>query len=105
MTRHLLIAVGLVVCSFLTLAAGLSAAAGGAVDSADVPGTASLGAHVVKADSALGPLQAAFAPSNDGPIANPFTMRRGEDHLTRLPFPPPPPLDLPALPVLPIPER
>lgn len=104
MTKHLIIAGLLVAGSFLALALGLGAAAGGGSEPLDENGKAALGAYTVPASRALAPLQPAYATVSAA--TNPFTMRRaGEVRSTRLPFPPPPPLDLPALPYLPVTER
>ena len=61
-----------------------------------------LGLHVIAADRALQPLVAAYATEA---ATNPFTMKPTGPKSQRLSFPPPPPLDLPALPTLPISER
>jgi hypothetical protein len=61
-----------------------------------------LGTHVVSAERALQPLVPALASEA---ATNPFTMKRAEFRTTRLSFPPPPPLALPALPILPLTER
>jgi hypothetical protein len=104
MTKHLLIAGALVVGSFLALALGLSAAAGGTAEVPDDGGKAALGAYTVPASRALSPLQPAYATVSEA--TNPFTMRRaGEVRSTRLPFPPPPGLELPPLPFMPVSER
>ena len=104
MTKHLLIAAGLVVISFITLGLGLlsgGASTGGAADSA---GQVTLGAHVIAADRAVTPLEPAFVVQ--GLTTNPFTMgKSGEMRSTRIPLPPPPLLTLPALPALPLSER
>ena len=104
MSKHLLIAAGLVVISFITLGLGLVSGGGGTGDTADAAGHVAWGAQVIAADRALGPLQPAFA--GQGLATNPFTMgKAGELRTTRIPLPPPPPLALPALPVLPLSER
>lgn len=104
MTKHLLIAIGLVVVSFLSLGLGVSAAAGGDGDPSTDGGKGSLGVQVVPAERALGPIVPELA-STDGEARNPFTMKSGAVRATRIPFPPPPTLALPALPALPISER
>ncbi|MBA2479809.1 MAG: hypothetical protein H0V44_04030 [Planctomycetes bacterium] len=49
---------------------------------------------------------ASLMPEFDGPIANPFSPRKGTTPNTaRIPLPPAPPLDAPALPVLPLSEK
>ena len=104
MSKHLLIAAGLVVISFITLATGLMSGGGGDAEITDTTAHVALGAHVIAADRALIPLQPAFA--GQGLATNPFTMgKSGELRTTRIPLPPPPPLTLPALPVLPLSER
>ena len=103
MSNHLLIAGGLVVLSFITLGLGLTASGTVDAESLGDPGKTALGPHVIPAARALEPLSREFASE---PATNPFTLKKaGEVKQTRLPFPPPPPLELPALPVLPIPER
>jgi hypothetical protein len=77
---------------------------GGSDEAGTAGGSAALGAHVVAADRALGPLQPAFSGAEQA--ANPFTMgKSGEMRTTRIPMPPPPQLTLPALPALPLSER
>lgn len=103
MSKHLLIAGSLVVVSFITL--GLGATSSGSITSADSTdgNKPALGSHIVPAARALDPLSREFA---NEPATNPFTLKKaGEIKQTRLPFPPPPPLELPPLPVLPIAER
>lgn len=57
---------------------------------------------VVPADSALLPLQ----PNLSGvPAVNPFTLRGPAMRQLAIPLPPPPPVELPPLPVLPLPEK
>ncbi len=105
MPKHLLIAAGLVLCSFITLALGLDGGSGAAAGNPDVPGKPQFGVHVIPAQRALLPLQPALAAA-DASNTNPFTLdRAGEVRSSRLPFPPPPQLTLPALPPLPIPQR
>ena len=102
MTKHLLLGGAAVLLSLIALVTGLGAHAG---DELATPGDntkVSLGAHVISADRALLPLVPAYAGEA---ATNPFTMKRAELRSSHLNFPPPPPLDLPALPVLPIPER
>ncbi len=103
MTNHLLIAGGLVVLSFITLGIGLTSS--GAIDAehGGDTGKPALGTRVIPAARATDPLSRDSATE---PATNPFTLKKaGEVKQTRLPFPPPPPLDLPALPILPIAER
>lgn len=103
MPKHLLIAGSLVVMSFITLVLG--ATSSGAIDAETQTegGKPSLGSHIVPAARALEPLSREFA---NEPVTNPFTLKKaGEVKQTRLPFPPPPPLELPPLPVMPIAER
>ena len=102
MSKHLLIGCLAVALSLISLALGLSAGAAGDVTATSEGGKTLLGVHVVAAERALQPLVPAFASEA---ATNPFTMKRAEIRTTRLSFPPPPPLDLPALPVLPIAER
>ena len=104
MSKHLLIAAGLVAISLVTLGAAITAGGSDAGYAADSAGQAALGAHVIDAERALQPLQPAFA--GQGLKTNPFSMgKSGEMRSTRIPLPPPPPLTLPALPALPLSER
>jgi hypothetical protein len=104
MSKHLLIAAGLVVISGITLGMGLVSGGGGTGDAAGSTGHVALGAQVIAADRALSPLQPAFA--GQGLATNPFTMgKAGEMRTARIPLPPPPPLTLPTLPALPLSER
>lgn len=105
MTKHLLIAVGLVVASFLALGIGISAAADGDAEAGADGGKGPLGIHVVPAERALGPIIPELASTDAAEARNPFTMKSGVVRSTRIPFPPPPALDLPPLPVLPVSER
>ncbi len=59
--------------------------------------------EVVPAESALSPLM----PEFDGPIANPFSPRKPTDGGggVKIKKPPAPPLESPALPVLPLSEK
>ena len=102
MSKHLLIGASAIVLSLISLLLGVSAGSAGDV-AANSDGTkAMLGIHVVAADRALQPLVTAFSTEA---ATNPFTMKRAVIRTTRLNFPPPPPLDLPPLPILPISER
>lgn len=105
MTKHLLIAIGLVSASLVALGVGVSAAAGGDAEAASEGGKGSLGIQVVPAERALGPIVPELAASDAAEARNPFTMKSGVVRSTRIPFPPPPALDLPPLPVLPVSER
>ncbi|MBA3708965.1 MAG: hypothetical protein H0W83_09130 [Planctomycetes bacterium] len=59
--------------------------------------------EIIPAEHALLPLM----PEFDGPIANPFSSRKPTDGGggVKIRKPPAPPLDLPALPVLPLSEK
>lgn len=102
LSKHLLIGGSAIALSFMSLIMGISASAGPDIAAAGDGSKALLGLHVIAADRALLPLVATFATEAS---TNPFTMKRAEIRTTRLNFPPPPPLDLPALPTLPISER
>lgn len=102
LSPHLLIGGGAIALSFLSLFMGISASSGTDIAATGDGSKALLGLHVIAADRALLPLVANFATEA---ATNPFTMKRAEIRTTRLNFPPPPPLELPALPTLPISER
>ncbi len=102
MSKHLLIGAAAVVISLISLVTGLGSSVGNIAESTTDSTKTTLGAHVVTAARALQPV---VASAVGDPTTNPFTMKRAELRSTRLSFPPPPPLDLPALPVLPIAER
>lgn len=102
MSKHLLIGAAAIVLSLISMALGVGAGSTGDVAANDDGTKPLLGLHVVAADRALLPLVASFSTEA---ATNPFTMKRAEIRTTRLNFPPPPPLDLPALPTLPISER
>lgn len=104
LSKHLLIGGGAIALSLLSMSMGISASS--ATDSAATGegSKALLGFHVIAADRALLPLVANFATATEA-ATNPFTMKRADFRPTRLSPPPPPRLDLPALPTLPISER
>lgn len=102
LSKHLLIGGGAIALSFISLITGISASSATDVATAGDGAKTMLGLHVIAADRALQPLVAVYAAEA---ATNPFTMKRAEIRTTRLSFPPPPPLELPALPTLPISER
>ena len=102
LSKHLLIGGGAIALAFISLITGLSAGSATDVAAGGDGSKTMLGLHVIAADRALQPLVAAYATEA---ATNPFTMKPTDPKSTRLGFPPPPPLDLPALPTLPISER
>jgi hypothetical protein len=103
-TPHLAVAVLLLLVA-LVAAAGtmLDASARFPVSTHDqrvVGPAASTG--MVPGERALSPLM----PEFDGPIANPFSPRKGGVPTTaKIPLPPAPPLEVPPLPALPLSEK
>jgi hypothetical protein len=102
MSKHLLIGGLAVLLALISLALGVTAGDAGEAVAPSEATKAMLGAHVISAERALQPLVPALASDA---ATNPFTMKRAEIRTTRLSFPPPPPLALPALPILPLAER
>ena len=99
LTRHQLIATGVLATAVLVAGWTLIALASDAAAARRSAGGEARGALVLAA-SATAPL---VAEASDLP-GNPFVMRRsGERRGARLPLPPPPPLPVIDLPVLPLP--
>jgi hypothetical protein len=103
-TPHVVVATILVLVALIGSAGAIIGTAGGfALPTRElrIVGPASL-PTVIPGENALQPLVVDL----DGPMANPFSPRKAAaSAMAKIPLPPPPLLDFPALPPLPLPEK